>query len=346
MDQRPAGSPAPPVVEPRLATGQVPTTTQTRAIVGELPAFRRRLGSSDLHVFPLALNGNVFGWRVDGPTTQQILDRYWLHGGNFLDTADCYAGGRSEIMIGTWMASRRNRDQIVISTKVGKGADFPGVTARAITSAVHDSLRRLRTDRIDLLSLHVDDPAVPFEETLTAVDDLIRAGKVRYFGTAQPSATRLYEARVASAQLGVAPMTAVQAPYNLVERRSYEREIASAVQDLGLALMPRFALASGFLTGKYRTRAAVSSAVDYPDALARYISRPGLKVVDVLQRVAFEQGTSMPGVAIAWLLSRPSVVAPIVSAWNVGQVHELTAAHELVLTRHQLAALDRVSARL
>lgn len=210
---------------------------------------RRRIGSSDLRVFPLAISGNVFGWKADDATTDAILDAYTTAGGNFIDTADSYAAGRSEIMIGNWMRSRRNRDEMVIATKVGKSAENPGLRARVLTRAVRASLARLSVSRIDLLYLHIDDPAVEFEETLLAVDELIRAGDVRYFGGSDHTGDRLIEARIASAQVGVAPMVALQNHYNLLHRNEYEGDLAHVAAQQRLGVMPRFALASGFLTG-------------------------------------------------------------------------------------------------
>ena len=250
------------------------TTTAPEA-TASAPA-RRRLGQSSLEVFPLALSGTVFGWTADDATSTAILDAYAERGGNFIDTADSYAAGRSETMIGNWMRARRNRADIVVATKVGKSADNPGLRARVLTRAVNDSLERLGTDRIDVLYLHIDDPTVEFEETLLAVDELIRAGKVRYFGGSDHTGNRLIEARIASAQLGVAPMVALQNHYNLVHREEYENGLAHVAAQQGLAVMPRFALASGFLTGKYRQRADVAR---YPrgSEVARLMTRKNLR---------------------------------------------------------------------
>ncbi|MGV3714258.1 aldo/keto reductase [Pseudolysinimonas sp.] len=331
----------PPVAIPSIepASAPVPTTEETRAIVGAHPAARRRIGSSDLHVFPIALSGNVFGWTADALESERVLDAYLAHGGNFVDTADSYAGGRSEIILGNWLRSRGGRDDIVVATKVGKSADHPGVTARAITASVEASLRRLRTDRIDLLYLHIDDPEVPFEETLLAVDELVRAGKVREFGGSHHTGNRLYEARIASAQLGVARMAALQNQYNLVFRREYEQDLARVAADLDLGVMPRFALASGFLTGKYRTKADLAGS--RRGEVARYLNRAGLRVLAALDVVAAEHDAPVATIALAWLLSKPRVVAPVVSASSVDQVFDLVAATSVQLTRSNLTALDR-----
>jgi aryl-alcohol dehydrogenase-like predicted oxidoreductase len=318
------------------------TTEQTRAIVGATPAARRQIGSSDLQVFPVALSGNVFGWTADAGESERVLDSYVAYGGNFVDTADSYAGGRSEIIIGNWMRSRGSRDDIVLATKIGKSADHPGLAARAVTAAVEASLHRLRTDRIDLLYLHIDDPNVPFEETLLAVDELVRAGKVRYFGGSHHTGSRLMEARIASAQLGVARMVALQNQYNLMVRREYEEGLARVAADLSLGVMPRFALASGFLTGKYRSKADLDGT--RRAEVGHYVNRAGLRVLQALDAVAAEHDAPPATIALAWLLSKPNVVAPVVSASAVDQVFDLVAAVEVRLTRSQLTSLDRASA--
>jgi aryl-alcohol dehydrogenase-like predicted oxidoreductase len=331
-----------PVATPPAGIARAPISTeQTRAIVGSTRAARRRVGSSDLEVFPIALSGNVFGWTADSVESERVLDSYVAHGGNFVDTADSYAGGRSEIILGNWLRRRGSRDDLVLATKVGKSADHPGVSARAITAAVEASLRRLRTDRIDLLYLHIDDPEVPFEETLLAVDELVRSGKVRYFGGSHHTGDRLIEARIASAQLGVARMVAVQNQYNLVFRREYEQGLARVAADLALGMMPRFALASGFLTGKYRAKSDLDRT--RRAEIGQYLTRSGLRVLQALDAVAAEHDAPPATIALAWLLSKPNVVAPVVSASEADQVFDLVAAADVALTRSQLTALDRAS---
>ncbi|MEO5534317.1 MAG: aldo/keto reductase [Pseudolysinimonas sp.] len=317
------------------------TTEQTRAIVGSMPvATRRRVSDSDLSVFPIAMSGNVFGWTADASESERVLDVYAAHGGNLIDTADSYAGGRSEIIIGNWLRSRGHRDDVVLATKVGKSADHPGLSASAIEAAVNASLRRLRTDRIDLLYLHLDEPEVPFDETLLAVDELIRAGKVRYFGASHHTGSRLIEARIASAQLGVARMVALQNHYNLVFRTEYEQGLARVAADLSLGVMPRFALAGGFLTGKYRSKTDILGNRRESE-VARFLNRSGLKVLHTLDTVAAEHELPLATIALAWLLSKPNVVAPVVSASTGDQVFDLVAAVAVSLTRSQLTALDR-----
>ena len=320
---------------PVTAPLSVPTTAQTATIVDPVPAERRRLGESDDRVFPVGLGARAFGWTLDAAQSETVLDVFRDAGGDLVDTADAYAGGRSEIILGNWMRSRRNRDRITISTKVGTGADHPGVGARAITAAVHDSLRRLRTDRIDLLFLHVDDPDTEFEETLLAVDELILAGSVRGFGLAAHPGMRLLEARIACAQLGIAPMVAVQPVYSLLRRREFEQGAARIAHAQGLAVLPRFALEGGVLAGRRATgRRSVRD---------RFTGRPAHQLLVVLQQIAGEVDAAMATVALAWLLSRPDVVAPIATATTVDEVLDLVTAARLRLTRRQLAELDRAS---
>ena len=302
----------------------------------------RRIGPSALEVYPVALSGTVFGWTADGPTTTEILDRFAELGGNFIDTADAYAGGRSEIMIGQWMRTRGNRDSLTIATKVGKGPDHPGLSSSAIRSAVEASLRRLQVDAIDLLFLHIDDPNVSFDETLLAVDELIRAGDVRFFGGSDHTANRLFEARIAAGQMGVAHMVAVQKHYNLMHHGEYEADLARIAVQLDLGVMPRFAFASGFLTGKYRSRADLDRH-RRGNEVSPFLTRRGLRILSALDRVAGETETSVATVALSWLLSRPRVVAPVVSVSAPNQLDEIMAAPLTALSRHQLTELDRAS---
>lgn len=303
---------------------------------------RRRLGVSDLRVFPVALSGNVFGWTTDRAETFDVLDTYVKIGGNFVDTADSYTEGQSEALIGEWMHSRRIRDDIVLATKVGKSVDNPGLTPWAMERAVEASLKRLRTDHIDLLYLHIDDTDVAFERTLLGVDRLIRSGKVRAFGGSDHSGNRLYEARIATGMLGIAPMVALQNQYSLVHRTEYERDLAKVAAQQRLAVMPRFALASGFLSGKYRTRADVKGHRRGSE-VAKLLSKRNLKILAELDRIASLHAAPVAAVALAWLLAKPNVVAPVASATSPHQVVELSEAARVQLTRHEVAELDRVS---
>lgn len=320
-----------------------PTTLETAAIVGRTQPERRPIGDTGLRVYPVAISGKRFGGHVSPAAAVEILDAYAALGGNFIDTADAYGEGRSEALVGEWMRRRGNRDSMVVSTKVGKSHAHPGLSASAISSAVDASLARLGTDHIDLLYLHVDDTEVPFEETLLAVDDLIRQGKIRAFGMSDHTGTRLLAARVACALLGVAPMAALQNEYSLVHRSGYEGDLARVADQQGLAVMARFPLAGGFLAGNYRTRGelATTPAAAY---IAPHLSRRGRRVLSAVQRVARETESAMATVALAWLLSRRGVVAPVASVRTADQLFDLMAAPELMLTRHQLTELDRASA--
>jgi aryl-alcohol dehydrogenase-like predicted oxidoreductase len=318
-------------------------TGETATVDPARPVRPRPIGMSDLSVFPLAISGNVFGWTADDATTDDILDTFAAQGGNFVDTADSYAAGRSETMIGNWMRRRRNRNDIVVATKVGKSHDNPGLRARVLTRAVNASLERLGTDRIDLLYLHIDDVTVEFEETLLAVDELIRAGKVRWFGGSDHTGNRLIEARIASAQLGVAPMVALQNHFNLLHRSEYEGDLAHVAAQQRLGVMPRFALASGFLTGKYRQKSDLAKN-ERGGEVAKLLTRRNLRILSTLDTIADAHETSVASIALAWLLTKPNVVAPVVSASRPEQVQDLITAARVPLTRTQVSDLDRVSA--
>lgn len=321
----------------------VPTTEETARLVDSRTVARRAVGRSDLRVFPIALSGNVFGWTADAAATEAVLDAFAAQGGDFLDTADSYASGRSETMIGQWMRSRAMRDRMTVATKVGKSAEHPGLGTRALTRAVHASLQRLQTDRIDLLYLHIDDPDVPLEETILAVDELVRSGDVLHYGASDHTADRLFQARIASAQEGAASMVALQKQYNLMHRHDYEGELERVAALQGLGFMPRFALGAGFLTGKYRRKADLARGSRERD-VARHLNRRGLRVLAALDQVARENDAAPATIAIAWLLARPHVVAPVVSASSPEQVVDLTAATGIRLTRAQIALLEKASA--
>ncbi|MGK4581921.1 aldo/keto reductase [Kitasatospora sp. HPMI-4] len=312
---------------------------------------RVTLGTSDLTVSPLSLGGNVFGWTADEAQSFAVLDAYTAGGGNFVDTADVYSawvpgntGGESETIIGNWLRSRGNHADIVIATKVGAHPEASGLKAANIRSATEESLRRLGVDHIDLLYTHRDDPEVPVEEFITALDELVRAGKVRHIAASNISAERLTEALEFSAREGLAAYVAVQPHYNLVSRDTYEGPLAEAVAAHGLSAVPYFALASGFLTGKYRPDGgAVESARS--QGAARYLEDPrGPKVLAALDQVAEAHGAELASVALAWLAAQPTVAAPIASARTVEQLPPLLAAARLRLTADELALLDSVSA--
>jgi aryl-alcohol dehydrogenase-like predicted oxidoreductase len=306
----------------------------------------RPIGTTALSVFPIALGTNVFGWTADKETSFAVLDAYVEAGGNFVDTADVYpywvtGESTSELIIGEWMAKRRNRDSIVLATKVGMLEGLEGLAPATIRTAVEDSLRRLRTDYIDLYWAHVDDHDTPLVESLAAFDALVREGKVRHVGASNYGAARLAEALKISDAEGLVRYVALQQQYNLVER-GYESELREVVAGEGLSSVPYFGLARGFLTGKY----APGVAVDSPRAgkAAEYLeTEHGRRTLDALAKVAAERAVHPASVALAWLAAQPTVTAPIASARDLGQLPALLAAAELTLSQDELTLLDAAS---
>ncbi|SDN81086.1 Predicted oxidoreductase [Cryobacterium flavum] len=316
-------------------------TGPSETTVGSRPV-RRQIVGTDLCVHPLALGCNAFGWTATNDASLAILDAHRDLGGNFLDTADSFAAGRSEVIIGSWLRSRGARAETVLATKIGRNLDNPGLTQRSIVAAVEASLVRLGTDYVDLLYFHFDDKTVALEESLVAVDALMRAGKVRYLGASNFSAERLMEARVLSA-LGLPKFVAAETPYNLVHRAELEKDVAVVARAQHLALMPGFALAHGFLAGAYRNKADAADTAR--GQLAKvYLNRRSLRVLAVVDRIAAAQGTAPASIALAWLLARPDVVAPVAGAGRADQVQSLVAAAGIRLGRNDLLDLDRVSA--
>ena len=312
---------------------------------------RVTLGTSDLEVFPLSLGGNVFGWTADETQSFAVLDAFAAGGGDFVDTADVYSawvpgntGGESETIIGNWLRSRGVRDEIVIATKVGAHPDSTGLRAANVKAATEESLRRLGVERIDLLYTHRDDTDTPVEEFIGALDELVREGKVREIAASNISAERLAEALAFSEREGLARYVAVQPHYNLVSRSTYEGPLAAVVAEHGLSAVPYFALASGFLTGKYRPGGpGVDSA--RAQGAGRYLEDArGPKVLEALDAVAAAHDTELATVALAWLASRATVAAPIASARTVEQLPPLLAAAALRLAPEELALLDDASA--
>ena len=310
----------------------------------------RKLGSSDLEVFPLALGGNVFGWTADQDTSFAVLDAYTAAGGNFIDTADSYSawvdgnsGGESETVLGEWFASRGNRDDVVLATKVSQHPEYPGLSAANIKAAADASLRRLGTDHIDLYYTHFDKPEVPVEEIIGALDELVRAGKVRHIAASNISAERLAASLEFSEREGLARYVALQPHYNLVSRDTYEGELSGLAERAGLAAVPYYALAAGFLTGKYRP----GTAVDSPRAggAAKHLeTERGRRVLAALDEIAEDHGVPVATVALAWLAGRPTVAAPIASARTVEQLPALLGVAELDLTEAEAERLTRASA--
>ncbi|TDV56295.1 aldo/keto reductase [Actinophytocola oryzae] len=300
------------------------------------------IARTDLDVFPLCLGGNVFGWTADEPTSRDVLDAFTEAGGDFVDTANSYLveHGQSETIIGRWLADRGNRDEIVVATKVGGGRGaVRSLSAATIEQEAHASLERLRTDRIDLYYAHFDDESTPLEETLRAFDALVRAGSVRYLGASNYTPDRLTAALRFQRDNGLAEFTVLQPHYNLVER-DFERTLLPVVEEWDLAVAPYFALAKGFLTGKYRPGA---DAVESPRAegARAYLDRDGEAVLTALDEVAAAHDTTQAAVALAWLRARPGVVAPIASARGTDQLAQIMPAGTLTLTP---AEVDRLTA--
>lgn len=302
---------------------------------------RRPIADSTLSVHPLALGCSAFGWSVDEETSRQILDMHRALGGNFLDTADSYSAGRSEIMIGSWLRTRGDRDKTVIATKIGRNGDNPGLSPRSIIGAIDASLERLGTDYIDLLYFHFDDPRVPLEESLGVMSTLIASGKVRYLGASNFSADRLFEARVLAAN-GLPRFVALETHYNLIHRAEFESSLALVTQAQGLAVMPYFPLAHGFLAGRYRSKADVVDNTRGRRAAA-HLNRKTLRVLGIVDRIAAAHDVTPATIALAWLLARAGVAAPVAGASHPDQVEALVAAAGVRLSRSDLVELDRAS---
>jgi aryl-alcohol dehydrogenase-like predicted oxidoreductase len=300
------------------------------------------LGRTDLDVFRVCLGGNVFGWTADESRSHAVLDAYTDAGGNFIDTANSYLveHGRSETIIGRWIAARKNRDQIVLATKVGGGhGAVRNLRADTIEREAHASLERLQTDRIDLYYAHVDDEETALEESLGAFDALVKAGTVRYIGASNYTAERLAAALDFQRTHGLAEFTVMQPHYNLLER-DFERTLLPFVEAWDLAVLPYFALAKGFLTGKYRPGGeAVES--ERAEAARAYLDNGGAAVLEALDEVAAAHETAVAAVSLAWLLAQPRVVAPIASARTTEQLEQILPAARLKLT---LSEVDRLSA--
>lgn len=291
----------------------------------------------------------MFGWTLDEEHAFEVLDAYAQAGGNFIDTADSYGhwtsagAGASERIIGRWMAARGNRDEIVIATKVGSSRERPGLSEGAIRAAIEGSLERLGVERVDLYYAHRDDPDTPLLQTLATFQSLIEAGKVRYVAASNYSAPRLREALELSGRAGMAPYVALQPQYNLVERDSYEGELEQLCASAGLACLPYYGLASGFLSGKYRAGADPPDSPRAASVRERYLDERGVAVLDSLDTIAAARGVAVAAVALAWLRMQPTVVAPIASATSPAQLRELLDSVALTLSDDELARLDAVS---
>ncbi|MGA1329717.1 MAG: aldo/keto reductase [Candidatus Nanopelagicales bacterium] len=302
--------------------------------------------ATNLTVYPLCLGGNVFGWSASKEQSFEILNHFFDHGGNFIDTADVYSewadgntGGESETIIGEWIQARKNRQDIVIGTKVAKLSTRRGLSKSNILKACDDSLQRLKTDYIDIYYSHEDDPTVPFEETLSAYDELIQAGKVRYIAASQHSAARLESALDAAEQSNLPKYIALQDHYNLVHREPFESEQAKVLVKHGISMIPFFGLATGFLTGKYQPGIAVDSV--RAKSVEKYQNPAGWAVLEELMAVAKELETSVSTAALAWLRHHPQVSAPIASARTVAQLIEIMPL--VTLSDDQITRLNSVS---
>ena len=312
----------------------------------------RGLGRSEVRVVPLMLGGNVFGWTVDEARSFEILDAFAERGFNFIDTADVYSrwapgngGGESEVILGRWMNARGNRERVVLATKVGMdmGDGRVGLSKRYITEAVEESLRRLQTDYIDLYQSHKDDEATPIAETLEAYGRLMEQGKVRMIGASNYKGARLVEAVETAERNGLPAYATLQPEYNLHDRKDYETDLRPVAERFGLGVVPYFSLASGFLTGKYKSLEDTRGK-SRGTRVERYFDERGRRILEALDGVAEETGATQASIALAWLLQQPTVLAPIASATSVGQMESLFAAVKLELTGEQVRRLTEASA--
>jgi aryl-alcohol dehydrogenase-like predicted oxidoreductase len=313
---------------------------------------KRTLGDSNVQVAPIMLGGNVFGWTTDEATSFAILDAFVDRGFDFVDTADVYSrwiqghkGGESETIIGKWIAKTGKRHKVIIATKVGTemGEGKKGLKAAYIKEAAEASLRRLQTDYIDLYQSHQDDEATPLDETLKAYDDLIRAGKVKLIGASNYKGSRLAGAQETSKKVGLTHYVTLQPNYNLHTRQEYETDLAPVVAKYSLSVIPYFALASGFLTGKYKTKEDAKGQ-QREGLLGRYFDARGERILKALAAVSASTGAVPASIALAWLLAQPHILAPIASATSTNQLESLLAAVDLTLTSDQLKTLTDASA--
>ncbi len=312
---------------------------------------KRILGNSGLEAAPLAFGGNVFGWTADEGASFRLLDAFVDAGLNMIDTADMYSnwvpgnrGGESETILGKWLSRNGNREKVLVATKVGKEMDGrKGLSREHVLRSAEESLRRLRTDRIDLYQSHEDDPETPMEETLEAFAELIRQGKVRAIGASNFSADRLAKALDSSAALGLPSYCSLQPNYNLYDRADYEKRLEPLCRERGLGVIPYFSLASGFLTGKYRSEKDLANRAR-AGMVRNYLNERGFRILDALDMVAAKTGAGPATVALAWLIARPGITAPIASATRVEQLAELVEATRLELDAASIELLDHASA--
>jgi aryl-alcohol dehydrogenase-like predicted oxidoreductase len=319
--------------------------------IEELVMDKRRLGQSDIRIAPLCLGGNVFGWTLDETASFRILDEFVAAGFDFIDTADVYStwvpghvGGESETIIGKWFRQRSNRSRVILATKVGwlMPPDHKGLSKANIVRAVEDSLRRLQTDYIDLYQSHVDDADTALEETLGAFGDLIRQGKVRAIGASNYSAARLTEALDLAADGRLPRYDSLQPLYNLYDRSDFEAALGPLCVQRGVGAITYFSLASGFLTGKYRSRQDLAGRARGP-RVEKYLNARGSAILGALDEVAAAHASTPASVALAWLMARPGVTAPIASATSSAQLQALVAAAHLQLDTAAIQRLDQAS---
>ncbi|KHL55817.1 MULTISPECIES: aldo/keto reductase [Xanthomonas] len=312
----------------------------------------RALGRSGLQVQPIVFGGNVFGWSADEATSFALLDAFVDAGFNLIDTADAYSGwvpgnrgGESETIIGRWLARSGKRDKVLIATKVAKWSEHPGLSPDNIAAAVEDSLTRLQTDVIDLYQAHEDDESIPLEATLAAFGRLIEQGKVRAIGASNYTAARLRDALDISEQYTLPRYESLQPEYNLYDRAGYEAELEPLARERELGVISYYSLASGFLTGKYRsTEDAGKSSARGASVVKQYVNPRGLRILQALDDLAVTHNATPAQIALAWLIARPGLTAPIVSATSVTQLHDVLAAAQLSLNADQIAQLDSASA--
>lgn len=313
---------------------------------------KRQLGKSDLYVTPLTLGGNVFGWTIDEKRSFEILDALVASGLNFIDTADVYSrwvpgnkGGESETIIGNWLKQRRNKDKVIIATKVGAdmGQGKKDLTKNYILKAAEDSLKRLQIECIDLYQTHWDDDTTPVEETLEAYAQLIKEGKIKTIGASNLTPARLKASLDASDQYGLPRYQTFQPEYNLYSREVFEKEMEAICLENNMGVLNYYSLASGFLTGKYRSETDLNKSVR-GSGIKRYLNERGYRILDALDEVSTRYRSTPASVSLAWLIARPSITAPIASATSISQLEALVQATELQLSEEAIDLLNEASA--
>ena len=312
---------------------------------------KRELGKSGIKVNPITFGGNVFGWTIDEQQSFEILDKYVDSGLDFIDTADVYSkwapgnkGGESETIIGNWLQKSGKRDKVIIATKVGMemAPDKQGLSKAYITKAVEDSLKRLKTDHIDLYQSHKDDKNTPLEETLSTYTDLIKQGKIRAIGASNYEATRFKEALEVSKKNNLAAYQTLQPEYNLYDREGYEKELEPVCIENGIGVITYYSLASGFLTGKYRSESDLSKS-QRGQGIKKYLNERGFRILKALDEVAAAYNSTSASVALAWVIARPGITAPIASATSTKQLDAIIAATKLNLKSSDFKLLNNAS---